>query len=80
MDVIRNIVKEVFQSTFPKLSEDSFDFKKSRNEFENWDSLTHMQLISKIEGKFGISFDMDEVADINSPEDLVSLVSKKKNG
>ena len=56
------------------------NFEMDRSEFENWDSLSHMQLISEIENAFSLSFEMDEVVEINKPEDLVRLVEKKING
>lgn len=68
---------EIFTNIFPSLDSKNFDFQKNRADFENWDSLTHMQLVSEIESAFKISFDMDEIVDINSPQDLVVLIEKK---
>ncbi len=72
-------IKKIFFQIFPNLSDKTFSFEKDRSKFENWDSLSHMQLISEIENSFSLSFEMDEVVEINSPEDLVKLVEKKLN-
>ena len=76
----RDAIKKIFFQIFPDLGKKSFNFEMDRSEFENWDSLSHMQLISEIENAFSLSFEMDEVVEINKPEDLVRLVEKKING
>ena len=38
-----------------------------------------MQLISEIEGAFDINFQMDEIAEINKPQDLLDIIMTKKN-
>ena len=78
-DQKREELKKIFLNTFQNLKKEDFDFNKNRADFENWDSLAHMQLISEIESSLKISFDMDEIVDINKPEDLVVLIEKKKN-
>lgn len=73
-------IKKIFFQIFPDLKKDSFSFDMDRSKFENWDSLSHMQLVSEIENAFNLSFEMDEVVEINKPLDLVKLVDKKING
>lgn len=75
----KETVKKIFFQIFPNLNKNSFSFDMDRSEFENWDSLSHMQLISEIENAFSLSFEMDEVVEINKPVDLVRLVEKKIN-
>ena len=48
-----------------------------RGDYEPWDSMTHLILISEIENKFGIFFEDDEVVDIWTVADIRSLLSKK---
>jgi len=78
-DENRKKLKEIFFRNFPNLDKENFDFNKNRSEFENWDSLAHLQLVSDIESAFHISFQMDEIVDINKPEDLFILIQKKQN-
>lgn len=49
----------------------------SIDDLEQWDSLTHMQLINEIELFFGISFSLDEVIGIDGVNSLVELIYKK---
>ncbi|MFA7676113.1 MAG: acyl carrier protein [Candidatus Shapirobacteria bacterium] len=75
---IREKIRNIFIKHF-NLSTESFDFGKNRSEFENWDSLAHLQLVSDIEDIFKINFEMDEISEISKPEDLLVLVVKKEN-
>jgi len=69
-------LKEIFLKVFPN---DEFDLNKDRSQFENWDSLAHLQLTSDIESSFNIKFEMDDIVDIQKPKDLLDLIEKKKN-
>lgn len=77
-----NSNKEKLEKIFLDIFQDikNFDFDKDRSEFENWDSLNHMQLVSEIESQFKINFEMDEISEINKPQDLLDLINKKQNG
>ena len=48
-----------------------------RGDYEPWDSMGHLVLISEIENEFGIFFEDDEVIDIWTVADIRSLLSKK---
>jgi len=48
-----------------------------RGDYEPWDSMAHLVLISEIENMFGIFFEDDEVVDIWTVADIRSLLSKK---
>ena len=43
-----------------------------------WDSIAHIRLIVAIEQAFNVQFDSDEINSLESVQDLVSLVEKKK--
>ena len=50
------------------------------SEFEKvngWDSLGHMKIISTIEKKLSISFEIDEIIGINNVKKLINLTKKK---
>ena len=36
------------------------------NQISNWDSITHIEIISKLEDKFNIQLDVDEINQINN--------------
>jgi Acyl carrier protein len=48
-----------------------------RNETPGWDSLTHIELILRLEEQFRIRFSAGEVSAVQSMEDLVRLVEVK---
>ena len=48
-----------------------------RGDYEPWDSMAHLVLISEIENEFGVFFEDDEVVNIWTVADIRSLLSKK---
>ena len=78
MDV-REEIKQVFLKVF-EMKADDFSFEKKQTDYNGWDSFAHMQIISEVEGKTGVSFEMEEVVGIESAGDILELVEKKKGG
>ena len=52
------------------LPEDQITPQTQRADTENWDSLTHLQLVTAVENEFGVKLAMDEIAAISSVDDL----------
>ena len=73
---IRAKVKKVFLDVFG-ITEDRFGFEKKQDDFEVWDSLAHMQLVSGVEAAFGLQLGLEEIVDIQAPEGFVKIVEKK---
>jgi len=46
-------------------------------DFPEWDSLGHLSLLTDLEEKFNISFDMDETMSIQSIGDLKGILESK---
>lgn len=46
-------------------------------EVENWDSLTHMIMISKVEEEFGVKFRLKELNKLKEVGDIISLLEEK---
>lgn len=46
---------------------------------ENWDSLTHMLMITKVEEEFGIKFKLKELNKLKMVGDLITIVETKCN-
>ena len=44
---------------------------------ENWDSLTHMQMITKVEEVFGIRFRLKELNKLKNVGSLCDLIAEK---
>jgi acyl carrier protein len=74
-------IKEDCKTVFSKVM--SFPIKKvsdksNAENVENWDSLTHVQLVSALEKKFKIRISAEEGIDaFNNFKQLVSFVEKK---
>lgn len=47
------------------------------NDVENWDSLTHMLLISEIENQFTIKFNLKELNKMHNVGDMIELIGLK---
>tara|TARA_X000000368_G_scaffold412323_1_gene398532 strand:- start:1324 stop:1554 length:231 start_codon:yes stop_codon:yes gene_type:complete len=71
MDLLE-FVSEVFSVDKNSLSLDTMP-----GDFAEWDSLGHLNLLTSLEEKYDISFDMEETMSIQSIKDLKeTLISK----
>lgn len=48
-----------------------------RKDFEPWDSMAHLVIVSEVENEFAIFFEDEEVVDIWTVGDLKKLLTKK---
>ena len=76
----RNEVKEKLTAVF----RDVFDDEKieihdetTAADIEDWDSLTHITLISEIEDSFGIKFGMKDVLGLKNVGEMIDLLASK---
>lgn len=44
---------------------------------ENWDSLTHMLMITKVEEEFGVKFKLKELNKLKQVGDIISILVEK---
>lgn len=49
----------------------------SAADIEDWDSLTHIMLLSAVEDKFGIKFDMKAVQGLKNVGGMVDLIEEQ---
>lgn len=49
----------------------------SANDVENWTSLTHMLIMTKIEETFGVTFKLKELKKLQNVGDMVSVLEEK---
>lgn len=76
---IKKKIKEIFRDIFPELKKEKFNFNKRQEEFNDWDSFSHMKLASKIEDEFNIELEIEKIIDIDSPNGFVKILIKKLN-
>lgn len=73
MKELKNIISEVLGISMEEINDDL-----TRTKTEEWDSFTHMLLISDIETKLGLKFTMKEVQEITTYRQLEELVIAKR--
>lgn len=76
----RTTITEKITPVFRKvLNESSLEItdQLSANDVDNWDSLSHMLLISEIESTFNIKFKLKELNKMKNVGDLISIISTK---
>ncbi|RZJ65403.1 MAG: acyl carrier protein [Flavobacterium sp.] len=49
----------------------------SANDVDNWDSLSHMILISEVEKTFGITFKLRELNKMKNVGDMIDVIASK---
>lgn len=71
-----NELQEIFRDIF---DEDDLVLTAdmSADDIEDWDSLTHMQLIIAIEKKYNIKFTTDEIIEANNVGEFVHILEGK---
>ena len=70
-------IKDIFRSVLKELEEKEVGLGKKMDEFESWDSFSHMELVSKSEEKFGVTLEMDEIVELDTPQKFVDLIGGK---
>ena len=71
-------LKDIFVKIFPEIEND-YDLNREQSDYENWDSFSHVNLISEIEDQFNIQLETDEIISISSAKSALELIKKKKN-
>lgn len=69
---ITEIFREVFNDNNIVVNDEM-----TANDVENWDSLTHMLMITKVEEEFGVKFKLKELNKLKQVGDVVSLLEEK---
>ncbi len=69
-------VEEIFRDTF---SDEGYQFSidTTSDDIEEWDSLSHIRLLTAIESEFNFQFDLDEIEMLSGVAVIVDLVAAK---
>jgi acyl carrier protein len=73
-ETLQNIFREVFKD--PELL---IHPEMTANEVDNWDSITHLVMISQVEETFGIRLKLKELIKLKNVGDLIQLLNEKKS-
>lgn len=74
---IEAIVRGILIDTLPELKHKTYDLDRKQDQFESWDSFSHIELIGKIEERFGIQLDITEVVGLDTPRKIIEAVKNK---
>ena len=66
------IFREVFNDNGVELKDEM-----TAADVENWDSLTHMLMITKVEEELGIKFKLKELNRLKKVGDLIAIIQSK---
>ncbi|MDC8445219.1 MAG: acyl carrier protein [Nitrosomonas sp.] len=71
-------LKFIFQDTFVD-SNLAFSIDTSRDDVAEWDSLSHIRLLTAIEASFDVQFDLEEIVNMTTVATIVDLLYEKLN-
>ncbi len=76
----KNVIIEKLSAIFHEVFNDNnivLQDAMTANDVENWDSLTHMLMITKVEEVFGIKFKLKELNKLKKVGDLINTIDSK---
>lgn len=76
----RNEITEKLTAVFHEVFNDNsivLSDEMTAKDVENWDSLTHMLMITKVEETFGIKFKLKELNKLKMVGDLINTIETK---
>lgn len=74
LQTVTTIIQEVLE--LPDLNVTT---ETSAADVDEWDSMTHIQLIAAIEGKYKVRFALGELQSLKNVGDMIALIQKKLN-
>jgi acyl carrier protein len=74
LKTVTNIMREVLE--IPNLD---VTLETSAADVDEWDSMTHIQIIASIEAKFKVRFALGELQALKNVGDMLVLLEKKLN-
>ena len=77
MNKINSNLKEILKKTFPKAKITPKKNLKA-GDFEEWDSLGHLNFLLSVEKIFKIKFSMEEMLEIKNFDEISRIIKKKK--
>ncbi len=72
VDKLTPVFRKIFGDASLKLTDEL-----SALDVENWDSLSHMLLITEVENKFAIKFRLKDLNKMANVGDMISIISTK---
>ena len=74
---VENEIKKIFFSVFANLKDENFDWNAKQEDYSNWDSFAHLELMTTTETKFNIKISLEDALSIRTALDLAKLVESR---
>ena len=71
LEKMKSIINETFDIDF------DVEMQTSAEDIDEWDSISHIELITKMEEHFGVRFALGELQDLQNVGDMAKLVIEK---
>ena len=75
-DYVLSKVREAFHVTFG-INPELVSIETQASDIPGWDSVGHLSLASSLEQAFGISLDVDDLMEMESVREIVSIIATK---
>ena len=75
IEEIKASIAQIMSVDISSISDDA-----SPENTENWDSIRHMELLTKLESQYGVTFDVDEMIEMMSLPAILEVLNGKLNG
>ena len=72
MEILNGIFREVFDDATLNIKRET-----TADDIDDWDSLSHLNLVIAVEMKFGVKFALGELQSLKNVGDMADLVDKK---
>ncbi len=74
---VKNKVKETFFDVFANLNDSNFDWNAQQEDYLNWDSFAHLELMTAAESRFNVKISPEDALGIRTAEDLLNLIKSR---
>jgi len=71
------LINEIFEDTLDEI-ESKIEESTTADDVEEWDSLTHIQLVVAVEKKFGLRFTSTEIQSWKNVGEMIDCIKKHK--
>ena len=75
--IMENKIKEIFFDVFSNLNDENFDWNAKQEDYLNWDSFAHLELMTSTQTKFNIKISPEDALSIRTALDLSKLVESR---
>lgn len=71
LEKVTNIFREIFADEMLELT-----VATTPEDIEEWDSLSHIQIVEEIEKSFGIKLQLDDVFQVKNVGDFINIIER----